>query len=190
MKSLLEKIKSKITRKQIIIFVSILLVILLYCLFWKPNPIIRLNLNKFRGSDAKAVLYIDAPTEVSNAGKTLSVKIMLDTKGNSVNAVQSILKYDNETLEIVSTNTKDSFCTYYPENSYNNEIGEVRLSCGTPYPGFKGTNTLEIIEFLTKATKTTKLEIDNKSMVLANDGKGTNLLKEFDIFSIKIKPTL
>lgn len=186
----MQKLINIIKRKEFIIAALIIVVFLVYILFFKPNPLLRLDTNKLRGVKAESALSIDAPGEVSSVGKTITVKIMLDTMGNSVNAVQSYLQFDPKVLEITKSDTEQSFCKFYPENNYDNDKGLVKLSCGSPYPGFRGQNTLQEIEFITKAIKTTTISLTDKSMVLANDGKGTNLLKDLPSAEIKIKAGL
>jgi len=174
-----------------IILTAIALAVLAYILFFKPNPIIRVNLNKIRPAEKqKSALIIEAPSEVDGVGRKFSVAINVDTEGNYINAIQSYLEFDPKVLEIDSTNTEQSFCKFYPENNYSNEKGLIRLACGTPYPGFRGTGVVQNIEFIAKAIKTTELKFGKESMVLANDGKGTNLLKDASPVQIRVKPVL
>jgi hypothetical protein len=86
--------------------------------------------------------------------------------------------------------TEKSFCKFYPENNYDNSKGTISVSCGSPYPGFSGKNDVLEIEFTTKAIRTTEIKLLDSSMVLANDGKGTNLLKDFNKVIVKIKAAL
>lgn len=187
---ILKKISKILKRKEFVFLAIIFLVVLVYILFFKPNPKIRLNYNKILGTAPSSALYIDGPDEVDGTGKSFSVKIQLDTKDNFVNAVQSYLIFDNNVLEVVKTDTTNSFCRFYPENIYSNTGSFVKLSCGAPYPGFRGTNTIQIIEFYAKAIKETEIFFSGESMVLANDGKGTNLLTDLPIKKIKIKAGL
>ena len=186
----MDQIKKYVMRKEFLIGFIIAAFFLVYALFFKPNPWLRINVNKLQAAKAESALTIEAPKEVDGVGRKFKVNIVMDTFGNSVNAVQSYLEFDPKVLEIISTTTEQSFCKFYPENNYNNEKGQIKLSCGTPYPGFRGVNTLEVIEFSAKAIQTTTLKLTADSMVLANDGKGTNLLKDIPSAEIKIKAGL
>lgn len=168
----------------------ILIVVLLYILFFKPSPVVRVNLDKIQPIKGDSVLTLDAPTEVGGVGKKFKMTIELDSKGHVINSVQAHIKFDPRVLEIVSTNTENSFCKYYIENNYDNAKGEIKLACGTPYPGFRGQNSVETIEFLAKAIKTTDIIMEKESMVLANDGKGTNVLKELSNIKVNVKAGL
>ena len=164
--------------------------ILIYVGFLKPSPLIRLNLNKIKAEGGSSALTLDTPTQVNGVGKMFTVKVSLDTKGYFVNAVQSYVQFDPNVLEVETTDTRESFCKFYPENSYSNEKGLIKVSCGSPYPGFNGKNDVVIIQFLPKAIKDTQIALTKDSMVLANDGKGTNLLHDFDNKEIRIKAGL
>lgn len=186
----MERLKSN---KNIIVFVFFVIIsvaVFGYILFLKPNPIIRVNWNKVLAVSGNSVLSIDAPTEISGVGKHFVASVNLDTKGYQVNSVQSYIEFDPRVLEVVSNNTDSSFCKFYPENNFDNDKGIIKLSCGSPYPGFRGINTIQKIEFLAKAIRSTNITINNQSMVLANDGKGTNLLKEFDSAPVRVKAGL
>jgi len=186
----LKKTLKIIKTKEFVILASIFVVILVYVLFFKPNPKIRVDLNKIRGTKPVSALTIEAPDEIDGVGKNFLVEIQLDTQNNYVNAVQSYLIFDSNVLEVVKTDTTNSFCKFYPENVFSNISGYVKLSCGTPYPGFNGTNKVQVIEFYPKAIKNTTLSLSGESMVLANDGKGTNLLRDLPTKEIKIKAGL
>ncbi len=173
--------------KKQFLLVLILAGIIIYALFFKPNPKVRVDWNKTQVNKSNSTLTIEAPTEISGVGKTFKAKIIVDTHNYYINAAQSYIEFDPRVLQVIKNDTTESFCKFYPENSYSNEKGLIKLACGTPYPGFKGKNTMQTIEFLTKAIKTTDLKVSKQSMVLANDGKGTNLLKDLDTVSIKIK---
>ncbi len=183
----MEKFRKVVKRKHYVIAIILLLLIVVYILFFKPNPIIRYNIDKLRAEKNESALSIEAPSEIGGVGKKFTVKINVDTMGNSVNAVQSYLKFDPKILQVSTSSTENSFCKFYPENKFDNTDGIVKLSCGAPYPGFRGAGIIQEIEFVSKAINTTYIYLDNESMVLANDGKGTNLLKEFPKETIKIK---
>jgi hypothetical protein len=168
---------------------SIAGIVLVYIYFFKPDPIFRVNINNLSKANP-SVLKIEAPASISGVGKTFTVKIVLDTSGQYINAVQSHIEFDPRVLEVVNTQTEQSFCKFYPENNFSNDKGNIKLACGTPYPGFKGQNTLQTIEFLAKAISQTELRLTKDSMVLANDGKGTNLIKDYDTALIEVKAGL
>lgn len=177
-------------RREFYLAVIVIAAILVYAIFFKPNPWVRVNTNRLLAAQPESALTLEAPEEVDGVGQKFMVRINVDTLGNSINAVQSYLTFDPNILEITSSNTGKSFCKFYPENNYDNNKGLVKLACGAPYPGFRGKNILEELEFNAKAIQTTTIKLTSDSMVLANDGKGTNLLQSYPEANIKIKAGL
>lgn len=173
--------KNKITRLVFVIsIVVVFLFVIFYFLFLRNRSLLRINPNNIVLHKNYANLSIDMSSNELFSGKSFKVSILLDTKGNYVNAVSSYLKYNNKDLKVKELDTSNSFCKYYIENSFDNENGIIKLSCGSPYPGFRGENILETIEFVSYSRSETDLEILPESMILSNDGLGTNLLKIYD----------
>jgi hypothetical protein len=183
----LDKFNNLKNKGEYLLAIFVLVVAAVFVLFYKPNPVIKVNWNKVGVGKGSSVISLAVPDSVSGVGKKFIVEVVLDTKGSTVNAVQSYIEFDPRVLEVVKTETKDSFCKFYPENNFSNDTGLIKLSCGAPYPGFKGKNTIQSVEFMTKSFRNTKIEVIEGSLVLANDGKGTNLLTEYDRAEIMIK---
>jgi len=183
----LGKFKSLKNKREYLFAIFVLVAVGLFVLFYKPNPLIKINWNKVSIGKGNSVISLKYPDSVSGVGKKFIVEVVLDTKGSTVNAVKSYIEFDPRVLEVIKTETKNSFCKFYPENNFSNDVGIIKLSCGAPYPGFKGKNIIQSIEFMTKSFRNTRIMVSEDSLVLANDGKGTNLLSEFDNADINIK---
>jgi hypothetical protein len=125
----------------------------------------------------RAVLEIDSSADTVTPGQSFTVQVALNTKGTNVNAAGIAVKFDPRSLEIVQMSTVDSFCSFYAENSFDTIKGEVHLSCGTPNPGFTGTSNLVTLTMRSKIVGKSEISIEPDAQILANDGKGTNLLK-------------
>lgn len=183
----MDKLNNLKNKGEYLLAIFVLMVAGVFVLFYKPNPVVKVNWNKVGVGKGSSVISLEAPDSISGVGKKFIVEVVLDTKGSTVNAIQSYIEFDPRVLDVVKTETKDSFCKFYPENNFSNDTGLIKLSCGAPYPGFKGKNTIQGIEFMTKSFRNTKVRVSEESLVLANDGKGTNLLTEFDRADIIIK---
>jgi hypothetical protein len=97
-----------------------------------------------------------------------------------VNAIQADIGFDARRLEIVDIATKDSFATIFIQKEINNKIGYARLSGGLPNPGFSGeSGVFGTIYFKGKSSGLAKVEFLPSSLVLANNGRGSNVLREF-----------
>jgi len=96
-----------------------------------------------------------------------------------VNTVRTDLRFDPKMLEVTEISTKESFANIFVQKEFDNEAGYVRLAGGLPNPGFDGEGGLfGTVYFKALKTGVVKVEYLPTSMVLANDGKGTNVLKD------------
>lgn len=107
------------------------------------------------------------------------VRVVVNTQNNTINAVGLTVNYESEKLKVLGLDTTQSFCQFYPEKKFSDNLGKINLSCGSPSPGFSGTNTVIIIDVMPIKMGTTELVIDQSSKILKSNGTGTNLLSTF-----------
>jgi hypothetical protein len=130
--------------------------------------------------------FVDIP-HIMNVGQIIPVELHLRTGSEAINAVGSEIDFNPKVLEVVTITTEQSFCTLYTENTFDNIKGTVKVSCGNPNPGFTGDSTIVKVTFRARSSNTTKLTLNsNTSQILANDGKGTNLVHSFPSLEIKV----
>ena len=106
-----------------------------------------------------------------------------------INVVQADITFDSDLLEVRSIDTANSFATIFTQKEYSNEEGWIRVVGGLPNPGYLGEMGQFVrIFFLPKSTGLGKITFLPTSKMLANDGKGTNILAKFPTSSIAIVP--
>lgn len=106
-----------------------------------------------------------------------------------INAVRADVGFDTNRLEVVDVNTADSFATVIIEKEIDNLIGYVRLSGGVPNPGFNDAKgTFGTIYFRGKTPGLAQVEFLPSSLILANDGRGTNIIRDYGTVSYLILP--
>ncbi|MEN9913248.1 MAG: hypothetical protein RLY66_656 [Candidatus Parcubacteria bacterium] len=106
------------------------------------------------------------------------VSIILDTGNEHINAVSTVLSYDPKIIEIASVDTEDSICTQFLEKMIDTIHHQVRIACGLPSPGFSGSSgQVATIIFKPLKAGSSDIRFTNETMVLANDGLGTNVLR-------------
>jgi hypothetical protein len=106
-----------------------------------------------------------------------------------INAVQADIKFDQERIEIVSIITDYSFAEVFIQKSINNDLGYARLTGGLPDPGYiGGEGIFGTVLFKGKSAGVVSVEFLPTSLVLANDGRGSNVLKEYAKASYLILP--
>jgi hypothetical protein len=123
-----------------------------------------------------AVMQVSPSTGVYQAGATFSVDIQIRTGGDSVNASEGTLKFNPNQLSVVSVGRSSSiFNLWTAEPAFSNSAGTVTFSGGTP-SGYTGSvGRVVTVTFRTKGAGTSQISFSNGS-VLANDGRGTNIL--------------
>ncbi len=137
----------------------------------------------------KTVSFVIPSKGQYRLGEIFPLKIEVTGIKVPINAVQADLGFNPERLEIVNISTTDSFANIFIQKEINNEVGYARLTGGLPNPGFFSDRGLfGTVYFKGKSPGVTKIEFLPSSLVLANDGRGTNVLRELTSVSYLILP--
>lgn len=178
------KEKRLLPNKKRIVIVLLVLAFLFLLFIFLPKLI---NLTKTEDtqtqqeitSSDKVTLSIQTDKETFEIGETISVKVYVNTAGKAINAVGIKLNFPVDLVEVEKSDTTESFCTLFPENSFDNDLGLITYSCGLPTPGLTDDNGLVGTFYIKlKKTGTVNLTLTDECQVLANDGLGTDLLSE------------
>jgi len=123
-----------------------------------------------------ASLSVTPNTGVYTAGSTFTVRVSTNTNGKPINAAEGTLKFNPQELSVVSINKTGSiFNLWVTEPTFSNSAGTITFSGGKP-SGFTGSSgTVFNIVFRTTNGNTARVSFIDGA-VLANDGKGTNVL--------------
>lgn len=116
-----------------------------------------------------------------NTGTEQPIAIKVTSGGEAINAAQAVVEYDPTQIEVLEVRTEDSFCDpgFFLEKDIDHENGTVTIACGLPNPGYSKTSGV-LAKLVVKTLKNERfvLRFDRgKTMVLANDGLGTNVLR-------------
>lgn len=135
---------------------------LMFCILWSTNAY-------------AATLSVNSP-EVKHINEIFNVSIILDTKGESINAAEGILEYNNSLAEISEIKINSSIISLWVEKPFITNIGNgrgtIRYSGIIP-GGYSGSNA-QIFSLSIKGTRTGVLSLILKnSNLLLNDKKGT-----------------
>lgn len=121
----------------------------------------------------------NSATISTNFEQLVSVDIL--SGGESINVAEVEIKYDPTLLMVEEIRTTNSFCSQdlFIEREIDNDNGLVRVVCGLPSPGFnelRGT----VFELAIRALKPgpASLWFGDNTAVFANDGLGTNVLRD------------
>lgn len=138
-------------------------------------------------SAAGASLYLTPSTGTFVIGGTFSVSVKVSTGGQVINAAEGAIQYDSSLLEAVSASRGGAvFNLWTTEPTISG--GAIRFGGGIPMPGYKGNGGhVMTVKFKAKAAGTAQVSFTSGA-VLANDGKGTNILASMGSGSYTISP--
>ena len=137
----------------------------------------------------KTVSFVIPPKGQYRLGEIFPMKIDIAGIKTPINAVQADIAFDPRILEVREISTKDSFANIFIQKEINNEVGYARLNGGLPNPGFSSDHGIfGIVYFQGKNPGVVKVEFLPTSLVLANDGRGRNVLKDLASASYLILP--
>jgi len=108
-----------------------------------------------------------------------------------INVVRADLSFDPEQLEVIDFSTENSLAQVFVQKEINNQSGYARLAGGLPNPGFTGQEgKFATVYFRTRKPGLAVIEFLSSSLILANDGRGTNILKESPKINCLILPEI
>ena len=129
-------------------------------------------------SGAEAATLSFSPSFGSHAsGNTFSVGVFVSSADQAMNAASGAVSFPADKLEVISlSKTGSIFTLWVQEPSFSNSAGTINFEGIVLNPGFTGSAGKAItINFKAKAAGAAAVNFSSGS-VLANDGKGTNIL--------------
>lgn len=123
-------------------------------------------------------------------GQTLSVSVLVSAaSGESLNGVSARVNFPTDKLTLLSVSKAGSIITFWAEEpSFSNSAGTASLEGIVPNPGYSGQGGRVLtFVFQVKAPGTATLSFGNAS-VLANDGRGTNILSSASPRTLTLSP--
>jgi len=126
-----------------------------------------------------ATFFLSPSTGNFSIGSTFNASILLDTKGESINALEVDLSFPPDMLQVVSPSTGQSIIGVWTATpKFDNIKGTINLQGGIP-GGITAPNALvSTVVFRVKSVGDGLVRFLDDSKVLLNDGLGTNVLKQ------------
>ena len=141
---------------------------------------------------AGASLKVTPATGSYEVGGLVDVAFLLDTGGDSVNAVQADILFPPDKLQVVNPVASTSFISIWVSPpSYSNTNGTIHFQGGLPNPGIKtSAGVISTVTFRIKAAGKALIRFAPTSKVLRNDGEGTNILTSTSTaeYTLKLPP--
>lgn len=124
-----------------------------------------------------AILKIDPPQGTFYVDSSFDVSIILDTGGETINAVEAELFFPPNILQVTTPTAAQSFIAIWTSPpTFSNKDGYVRFQGGVPSPGLKTSQgVLSTVTFRATQPGKVVLELKNSRVLLA-DGSGRDIL--------------
>lgn len=122
-------------------------------------------------------------------GDVITVPIELTNIPAAINVFQADLSFDPQLIQVINLSTDSTFAKFFVQKEFDNSKGYVRFSGGVPNPGYQNSSGLiGTVFFRATNVGATELSYLDSSLVLANDGRGTNLLSDYPKIPLIILP--
>lgn len=123
-----------------------------------------------------ATLSVSPGSGVYTSNGTFTVRVTVNSAGAPINAAEGTLSFNPKELSVVSVNRNGSiFNLWVTEPAFSNGAGTINFSGGLP-SGYTGSaGNIMTVTFRAVGSGSAKVSFSNGS-VLANDGRGTNVL--------------
>ncbi len=123
-----------------------------------------------------ATLSLSPSTGVYQSGSTFTARVLVNTQGQAINAADATLSFNPRELSVVSVTRAGSiFNLWVAEPTFSNGAGTISFSGGLPSGYTGGAGNVMTVTFRAVGSGPAKVNFSNGS-VLANDGRGTNVL--------------
>lgn len=177
-----KNLKSAVANGALILVFSVISIALVY-----SESQILINFGFFPA--AKTVSFVIPTKGQYRLGEIFPMKIEIAGNKTQINAVQADIGFEPSKLKVEDVSTEDSFANIFIQKEINNEGGYVRLTGGLPNPGFvDDRGVFGTVFFKALSPGLVKVNYLPSSMVLANDKRGTNVLKNLASISYLILP--
>lgn len=131
---------------------------------------------KLQPQEPSATLFL-TPVKERN-GDFLRLDLVVDPHEEEINAVGAEISFPAEKMSLIEMGKNDSFCSFFIEEKIDNQAGRAKISCSVPYPGIAKPGNVITLIFKKNGAGRAELSLRPEAEVLANDGYGTNVLKE------------
>jgi hypothetical protein len=135
-----------------------------------------------------ALLYISPSTDALVIGDNFTVRIMLDTSGQKVNAAEAVLSFDPLDLRVVTMSSAGSIFNFWPgEPVYSNASGSISFAGGSSKDYVGSFGQILTVTFEARRAGTQRLEF-RSGAVLRSDGMGTNIIETMNSGIYTVSP--
>lgn len=136
---------------------------------------------------AGASLYLSPSSGTYVIGGSFTISVKVNSGGDGINAAEGSISYDKDLIDATAVSNAGSIFPFWTTQPVIS-AGTVRFGGGLPPPAYSGASG-HIIKITFKTKKAGQASVRFTSgAVLANDGKGTNILASMGSANYTISP--
>ena len=125
-----------------------------------------------------STLYLNPASGNYTVGSTFNVSVLLNTAGESINALTASLSFPPDKLQVVAPSAGSSIIGVWTvPPKFNNALGTVDLEGGIPRGTITSAGLINVITFRVRSPGTAIVSFSPNSQVFLNDGWATENLK-------------
>ncbi len=126
----------------------------------------------------QAALFLSPQAGSFFVGSTFDVSVVIDTKGEAVNTIEVELLFPADKIQLTTPSVGHSVIQLWPAPpSFSNREGRMYFVGGIPSPGVTTSQGVVLtLNFRVVAPGEGSIRFGDRTRVLLNDGKGTNVL--------------
>jgi hypothetical protein len=134
--------------------------------------------SSFAASAHAAKMFLSPSSGTFTVGSTFDVNIFLNTEGKPVNTVSAVLNFPADKMQLVSPTVSQSIISVWTAQPiFNNQTGLIKIVGGMPGGINVQSGLITTLTFRVKQVSDSAIvKFSDQSRVLANDGKGTDVL--------------
>ncbi|MDD5547412.1 MAG: cohesin domain-containing protein [Candidatus Pacebacteria bacterium] len=141
-----------------------------------------------QASASSASLYFSPSAKTVSVGDSFSIAVYVSSLDQPINAASGVISFPQDKVQVSSiSKTGSIFSLWAQEPVFSNDDGTINFEGVVLNPGFSGSAGKVItINFKAKTIGSDSISFSSGS-VLANDGKGTNILEDLGSADLNIK---
>ncbi len=134
-------------------------------------------------------LFLSPANGTYSVGRIIPVTVNVSTPTQAVNAFSTTVQFSTSELQVDSISKSGSIVALWVEEpSFSNQTGIIKFEGVLPNPGYTGSRgNLLTINFRPVKIGTAQVKI-SAGAILANDGNGTNIMKNLQGATYTVEP--
>lgn len=137
----------------------------------------------------EASLYLSPPTGVHEIGQPFTIRLLVDTDGEDINAAEGVLSYNPSDFEVVEISTEESIFSIWTTQPLLSDNGGISFGGGSSQAFSGDIGRIFSITLNPLRSGVGRITF-NSGSVLAADGSGSNIISEMRTGAYTVVPSV